>query len=597
VSNNLDIIKRRKKSSLVLVGIGYIFTLFLLLHFYRSFLEIKDLSKLNLILDIMNKNIENKPLFFPTDQELKLALIITIGFCIYGLMIITDTKKFMPGSEHGSARWATEKEKMKLRNKKEEKNIILTDDVYMSLNDKKIRKNHNVLIVGGSGTGKTRFYVKPNLMQLNTSYIVTDPKGDLFRETGKLMQDNGYVVKVFNIKDMASSMCYNPFKYIKKDTDIFKLIKVLIKNTNGNGKSGDDPFWEKAETALLQAIFFYLYYEAPDYEQNLPMVAEMLESARIKEEDEDYKSDLDILFKELEEKNPNHIALKQYKVFKTGAGKTGKSILISAMSRLAFLSIGTITKLFSKDELELELMGDRKTILYVIIPDSDTSFNFIVAMLYTQMFDVLYNRADTVHKGSLPVKVRCIFDEFANTGEIPDYKNLLATMRSRGISSSIILQSIEQIKGMYKDTWKAIVDNCDSFLFLGGQETAEYVSKRLGKMTIDSKVTNKSRGKNGSSSINYSILGRELLTAREVEEIKDNDCILFIRAMSPFYSKKFRIERHKKYKELGSENGNDPNNFYFKDIKKKIKLEKFNTEKLSLDLNEIKELEYELEYE
>ncbi|PWX59203.1 conjugal transfer protein TraG, partial [Clostridium perfringens] len=348
-------------------------------------------------------------------------------------------------------------------------------------------KNLNVCILGGSGAGKTRFYVKPNLMKLNTSYIVTDPKGDLFRETGRLFKENGYEIKVFNTKEMDKSMKYNPFKYIKSDTDVLTLIKTFMKNTN-EGKNGGDPFWEKSETTLLLALFFYLYYEAPKNEQNLPMVMEMLDYAEVKEDDEEFESDLDTLFRELEEINPKHIAVRQYNSYKVGAGKTLKSILISVRTRLSFLTLPTVANLFEDDELELELLGDKKTVLYVIIPDSDTTYNFIVAMLYTQMFATLYDRADNYHHGAFPIPVRGIFDEFANIGVIPDFEKLLATMRSRNISANIILQSIAQLKGMYKDTWEAIVDNCDSTVFLGGQKTAEYVSKKLGKTTIDNRT-------------------------------------------------------------------------------------------------------------
>lgn len=583
------IMNKKKRNFLIIMIIAYMFVLFLGVHFYRGFLEAKANSDLPNLINFFEADITNNLNLIPiTKEDFKVILFITFAFVIFVMLKLTEKeKKYKNGVEYGSARWGTEVEKKKLRDKDNKNNVILSNDIFMSLNTRKTRKNLNVCILGGSGAGKTRFYVKPNLMQLNTTYIVTDPKGDLFRETGKLFKDDGYDIKVFNIKEMEMSMKYNPFKYIKNDTDVLKLIKVFIKNTN-EGKNGGDPFWEKSETTLLLALFFYLYYEAPKTEQNLQMVMEMLDYAEVKEDDEEFESDLDTLFRKLEEENPEHIAVKQYNSYKVGAGKTLKSILISVKTRLAFLTLPTVSNLFLDDELELEFLGDRKTVLYIIIPDSDTTYNFIIAMLYTQLFDVLYDRADNFHHGALPVPVRVMADEFANIGEIPNFEKILATMRSRNISANIILQSIAQLKGMYKNTWEGIIDNCDSTVFLGGQKTAEYISKKLGKETIDNKTINKSTGKNGSSSINNSILGRELMTVDEVETMPDTDSIVFVRGMRPFYSKKFKIEKDKNYKKLGSD-GENPNNFYYEDLLKYRNIrEKLNKENKEINIDSIK---------
>lgn len=568
-------IKKKKKQDLILIGIGYVVALIFSMQFFRAYLQIGNLKDINAVTELMTQNLTSSFMFIPTLEYKKVFFVVTMGFGIYALLKATeDTKKFMKGVEHGSSRWATDKEKHQFQDKNFNNNIILSDDVFLNVNAKKIRRNLNVAIVGGSGTGKTRFYVKPNMMQLNTSYIVLDPKGELLIETGKMMQDNGYKVKILNIKDMLQSMHYNPFAYVRKDQDVFKLIKTIIKNTN-EGAKGGDPFWQHAETALLQACFFYLYQERPKSEQTLPNVMKLLRMAKVSEQDEDAQSPLDILFEELEESKGETISCKQYHVFKAGAGKTAKSILISALSRLAFLDLPEVEELFGhEDEMHFENIGEEKTVLYMIIPDTDASFNFIAAMAYTQMFDILCQTADAK---PLKYPVRFLMDEFANCGQIPDFEKVLATIRSRNISANIILQSVSQIENLYKDCWKSIIDNCDSTLYLGGQETSEWISKRLGKTTIDSKVTNKNKGRNGSSSDNFSILGRELMTPGEVSQMPNTDCIVMVRGCSPMYSKKFNIERHKKYKELGDvgEYGH-PNNFSFADVKRDENEEEFN---------------------
>lgn len=556
--------REKIKQDLIMVAIIYVISLIFSFQFYRAYLEQQN-SSINDLINLMSKNMTQEFIFIPTKEYLSIFFLVTVACGVWALMKITDKKKYMKGEEHGSARWATLKEKQAFQDKNDANNIILSEDVKISLNAKKIRRNHNVLVIGGSGTGKTRFYVKPNLMQLNTSYVMTDPKGELLIETGKMFKDNGYKVKVLNVKDMTQSMGYNPFVYIKKEQDVFKLIKTLIKNTN-EGAKGGDPFWEKAETAFLEAGMFYLYQERPLEEQTLPNLMKLLRCAKVSEEDENMESPLDIIFKELEEAKGETIAVKQYKVFKAGAGKTAKSILISALSRLAFLDLKEVQDLFSKDELGIENIGNEKTAFYIIIPDTDSSFNFIAAMVYTQLFDILCQTAD-----GKPIEypVRFIMDEFANIGQIPDFEKVLATVRSRKISVNIILQSLSQIENLYKNSWKSIVDNCDSTLYLGGQETSEWVSKRLGKMTIDSKVVNRSRGRSGSSSENFSILGRELMTADEVSRMPNEDCIIFIRGARPMYSKKYPIEKHKRYKELGDVGEYKfKNNFSFEEIER-----------------------------
>lgn len=470
-----------------------------------------------------------------------------IGFLHYQI----KPKKFMPGEEKGTARFGTEEDIKHVIDEEEDNNVIFTETEKMSLNTRKTRKNLNQLILGGAGAGKTRFYIKPNLMQLNTSFVITDPKGEILRSCGKMLERAGFKVKVFNLIDMENSSNYNPISYIKKDVDVLKLITNLIRNTNPEVATGGDPFWEKAETALLQALIFLVLEEGDSTEKNFPMVMELLQMAEVKEEDEEYISELDVIFSELESEKPNHIAVKQYKLFKMAAGKTAKSILISVGVRLSAFSIEEVSKLVSKDNLELEKIGIEKTALFILIPDSDSTFNFLVAMMYTQLFNILFYVADFEHGGRLPIHVRFLLDEFANIGSIPDFEKLIATMRSREISVSIVLQNLAQLKSKYKDSWETITGNCDSFLFLGGNEwdTLKYVSEMLGKQTIDIRTSGKTRGNQGSSSLNYNVDGRELMMPDELKLLPDSDCILFIRGIRPFRSKKFNLEKHKNFKE------------------------------------------------
>ncbi len=546
------------------------------------------------------------------------------GIGLYVLMKVTGKKKFhRKGEEHGSSRWANKKEIASLldkppKRKKGEKkprdqpkpkkgefvmdnNIILTNDVKMSLNTRQTRKNLNVMVIGGSGSGKSRFYVKPNLMQANTSYVCTDPKGELLRSTGKMLESYGYKIKVFNLIDMAHSHNYNPFNYIYdvdgnySATAVIKMVNVLMKNTSKEGGGGGDQFWDDSTKALLAALCFYLVECENKSMQNFSEVMKLLKKAEVKEGSDDYQSDLDLIFDALEFpekyqtkeaehneqfKNLNlidlaksakpanrYMCLKYYKDFKKAAGDTAKSILISTAVRLQAFNIPEVMDLTCCDNIHLEMIGDEKTVMYIIIPSSDDTFNFLAAMMYTQLFDVLYDRANFKHGGRLPFHVRCLLDEFANVGTIPRFEELLATMRSMEISANVIIQNLSQLKKMYKDSWENVLGNCDSLLFLGGQEptTLEHVSKMLGKETIDTRSHNRTRGKNGSTSENDGILGRELMTVDELKVMKDNECILFVRGIYPFFCDKFVIEKHPNYKLL--EDSNKDNAYLISDIK------------------------------
>jgi len=516
------------------------------------------------------EHIKTVPFFIPGIEQLKLLLFSSVFYWAVSAYILLDIqKKYMFGKEHGTAKWGEKKDIEKLTDKDESKNIILTKTEKLSTDTRKTRKNLNVLVIGGAGTGKSRFVAKPNLLQANTSFVITDPKGELLKDTGHSFIEAGFKLKVFNLIEMGYSLCYNLFAYIRSETDVLKIINALIKNTNPKGHTGgNDPFWEKSEAALLQALFFYIWYEIVPEEQNMGTVMQLLKYANVKEEDESYVSDLDIIFNELQKDKPNHIANRQYTIFKQGAGKTAKSILISVGVRLAAFNIDAVSNLTSKDELELDKLGDEKTALFIVIPDSDTTFNFLAAMMYSQLFDSLYYTADFKNKGRLKHHVRCILDEFANIGYIPDFENRIATMRSREISCTIILQNLAQLETMYKDSWKTIVGNCDSFLFLGSKElsTLEYVSKQLGKETIDTRNINLNKGRQGNTAYNYGIHGRELMTPDEIGRMPDDDCILMIRGLYPFYSKKYVLENHPRYKHLYDYR--DENHFDYRDAKK-----------------------------
>ena len=476
---------------------------------------------------------------------------IGIFLLLYGGAILfhyTGQKNMRPGEEHGSASWGSVRElDKKYRDKDAGKNVILTQHLQMSMNGKLHRRNLLQIIVGGSGSGKTRFLAKPNLMLANASFIVTDPKGEMLRAVGNLFLEEGYVLRVFDLIDPSKSDCYNPFCYIRKDADVFKLIDNFIKNTTPKGAKANDPFWEKSETALDAALMLYLLHEAPPEDQNMETILYMIENGGAKEEDDDYQSPLDLLFEALEEEQPDHIAVRQYHIFKQAAGKTAKSILVSAAVRLASFTLPEIQRITASDDMELGKLGERKQAIFCIIPDSnDASLNFLVGMLYTQAFQELYYQADKVHQGALPVPVRLMFDEFANVALPDGYARLQATMRSRNIMSTIILQNISQLKALFKDEWESIVGNADSFIYLGGNEqsTHKYISELLGKETIDTKTSSQSKGRNGSFSQNFQQTGRELMTPDEVRRLDNKNAIVLIRGEKPVIDEKYDILKH-----------------------------------------------------
>ena len=482
---------------------------------------------------------------------------IGIFLLLYGgaiLFYYTGQKNTRPGEEHGSASWGSVRElDKKYRDKDAGKNVILTQHLQMSMNGKLHRRNLLQIIVGGSGSGKTRFLAKPNLMLANASFIVTDPKGEMLRAVGNLFLEEGYVLRVFDLIDPSKSDCYNPFCYIRKDADVFKLIDNFIKNTTPKGAKANDPFWEKSETALDSALMLYLLHEAPPEDQNMETILYMIENGGAKEEDNDYSSPLDLLFEALEEEQPDHIAVRQYHIFKQAAGKTAKSILVSAAVRLASFTLPEIQRITATDDMELGKLGERKQAIFCIIPDSnDASLNFLVGMLYTQAFQELYYQADKVHQGALPVPVRLMFDEFANVALPDGYARLQATMRSRNIMSTIVLQNISQLKALFKDDWEGIIGNADSFVYLGGNEqsTHKYISELLGKETIDTRTSSQSKGRNGSFSQNFQQTGRELASVDELAVLDGGKCILQLRGVRPFLSEKYDITKHPNYKYL-----------------------------------------------
>lgn len=481
------------------------------------------------------------------ENSLKMVGLMTVIYiCVAGI-VLSNKKNYRRNVEYGSAKWGdTKKVNQKYANKDFTSNKILSQNVRIGLDGKKHRRNLNTIIIGGSGAGKTRFYCKPNLMQCNTSFVILDSKGEILRDVGNLLEKEGYVIKVIDLINMQKSHCYNPFRYIQDDKDVLKLITNLIRNTTPKGSQNSDPFWEKSETALLEALCLYLLHEAPEEEQNFTMVMEMIAAAEVREDDEDYQSPLDELFERLEMRNPESLAVKQYKIYKQAAGKTAKSILVSVGVRLAAFNLESIAGLTSTDELELELMGERKTALFAVIPDNDSTFNFLVGMLYTQLFQILYYSADIIHGGELPIAVHFLMDEFANVALPDEFDKLLSTMRSRKIFVSIILQNLAQIKALYKDAWESIVGNCDELYYLGGNEqsTHKFISEYLGKETLDTNTYGKSSGKSGSYSTNYQQAGRELLTPDEVRLLNNDYALLFIRGERPVFDKKYDILKH-----------------------------------------------------
>ena len=486
------------------------------------------------------------------DASLKTIGIFLIVYALAIGMYLSSAKNYRRTEEYGSAKWANPNTVCKkYANKDYFTNKVFSQNVRMGLDGKKHRRNLNTVVIGSSGAGKTRFYAKPNIMQCNTSFVVLDPKGEIIRSVGHLLEDNGYVIKVIDLIDMSKSLGYNPFHYIRSDKDVLKLITNLIRNTTPKGSSTNDPFWEKSETALLEALMLYLYHYAPEDEQNITMIMEMLNYAEVKEDEEDYESPLDELFKRLEIIDSNSLALKQYKIYKQAAGKTAKSILISVGVRLAAFNLEELASLTRFDEMELEQIGERKTALFAIIPDNDSTFNFIVGMLYTQLFQMLYYQADYVHGGELPVPVHFLMDEFANVALPDEFDKLLATMRSRQIFVSIIIQNLAQIKALFKDSWESIVGNCDELYYLGGNEqsTHKFISEYLGKETLDTNTYGKSSGRSGNYSTNYQQTGRELLTADEVRLLDNNYGLLFIKGERPIRDKKYDLLKHPRIKQ------------------------------------------------
>jgi type IV secretion system protein VirD4 len=551
--------ENKLKTNLIIFFIGYIIFAFVVLHscvIYNSYedLVITEIEQINQLVEEITLHMETTPFFIPSTQTWRQLLFFSMFYFTMVAYYLTSRKKLMLGKEHGTAQWAGRNEIKKILDRNRNKNIIFTQTEGMSLDTRKTGKNLNMLIIGSPGTGKTRYFAKPNILQANTSFVITDPKGEILRDTGCFLQEKGYRLKVFNLIEMEYSDGYNPFEYIKKERDVLVAIDCLIKNTTPPESKSYDPFWEKAEIAFLQALMFFIWYELPKHEQNFSTMLELLRKAEIKEDYEDYESDLDLIFKQLAREKPDHIALKQYAIFKQAAGKTAKSILISAGVRLSVFNIQALADLTSRDTVELETIGDEKTAVFVIMSDSITTFNFLVAMMYTQLFHTLYHVADFKYRGRLPCHVRFILDEFANIGQIPEFDKLVGTMRSREISVSIIIQNITQLSKLYEKSWETIVGNCDSLLFLGGKDmtTLEYISKALGEETIDSysiNITREPRWQH-STSKNFETLARELMKPDELGRIPDDDCILQIRGMNPFYSKKFDLESHKNYKYL-----------------------------------------------
>lgn len=482
-----------------------------------------------------------------SNQTPRFLLLFSITYQ-FGIGIYYATRlNRRPKEEHGSAQWGKAYQICRrYMDNNLNQNILLTEHFQLGLNSRKHRRNLNILVVGGSGSGKTRYYAKPNLMQGNCSYLITDPKGELLRDTGHLLKKQGYEVKVFDLINMANSFCYNPFRYIRDDKDVLKLVTNLIRNTTPKTAGNTDPFWEKSETALLQALMLYLYHEAPVEEQNFTMVMEMLNCAEVREDDENFLSPLDLLFERLQMKDPEHIAVKQYGIYKQAAGKTAKSILISVGVRLAAFNLKQIAAISQYDEMDLESLGLKKVALFCVIPDNDSSFNYLVGMLYTQAFQSLYYLADHQYGGRLPIHVHAVMDEFANVALPDDFEKILSTMRSREISVSIIIQNLAQLKALFKDSWESIVGNCDEFLYLGGNEqsTHEYVSKLLGKATIDTNTYGKSMGRSGSYSTNYQQSGRELLTPDEVRLLDNDLALLFVRGERPIIDIKINLLKH-----------------------------------------------------
>lgn len=526
--------------------------------FYYGYRITEGSDALNRLMDSLASNVafaNPLPSIYPKD--LLVGIITGVAFRLVVYFKAKNAKKFRHGVEYGSARWGTPKDIEPYMDKENfENNILLTQTERLQMNGRpsspKYARNKNVLIIGGSGSGKTRFFVKPNLMQMHSSYVVTDPKGTVLLEVGKMLQSNGYRIKVLNTINFTKSCHYNPFSYIRSEKDILKLVNTIIVNTKGEGAQATEDFWVKAEKLYYQALIAYIWYEAPEEEQNFSMLIDLIDASEAREDDEEFKNAVDLLFEELEKEDPTHFAVRQYKKYKLAAGKTAKSILISCGARLAPFDIRELRELTSYDELELDTLGEIKTAMFVIISDTDATFNFLVSIMYAQLFNLLCDKADDVYGGRLPIHVRCLLDEFANIGQIPSFEKLIATIRSREISASIILQSKSQLKAIYKDNADTIEGNCDTTLFLGGKEktTLKEMAEILGKETIDLYNTSDTRGTSQSYGLNYQKTGKELMSQDEIAVMDGGKCIMQVRGVRPFFSDKYDITKHKQYKNL-----------------------------------------------
>jgi len=503
----------------------------------------------------------NDPMAITWCADSPKAIFLFLASYAMGIGVYYATRRnYRKGEEHGSAKWGGPKQLCgKYEDKDARQNVILTQNTRIGLDGRRHRRNLNVMVVGGSGAGKTRFYAKPNIMQANTSFVVLDPKGEILRDTGFLLEEQGYAIRVLDLINTERSHGYNPFAYLRDEKDVLKLVSNLVRNTTPKSTQSNDPFWERAETALLEALILYLVHEAPPEEQNFPMVMEMINAAEVREEDEEYASVLDELFECLAMRTPDHLAVKQYHIFKLAAGKTAKSILISLGVRLEKFNLPQIASVVCHDELDIPSLGKKKTALFAIIPDNDSSLNFIIGMMYSSVFQELYYLADHRYGGRLPVHVHCVMDEFANVALPDEFDKLLATMRSREISVSIIIQNIAQLKALFEKQWESIIGNCDEFLYLGGNEdsTHELVSKKLGKATIDTNTYGKSSGRNGNYSTNWQISGRELYTPDEVRMLDNRYALLFIRGERAVQDEKYDILRHPNIK-LTADGGRPP---------------------------------------
>lgn len=555
-----NLVKIRDKKRFVLQNLPYLFFFYLGNLFSahtRSYVGGDVIDKISkAILEIQKMSFI--PSIHSIDVLIGIATAFLVKFIVHTKM--KNAKKFRQGREYGSARWGNHKDIEPYLDERFDNNILLTNTERLTMNSRpknpKFARNKNVLVVGGSGSGKTRFFLKPNLMQMHSSYVVTDPKGTVLVECGKMLEKNGYEIKVLNTINFKKSMHYNPFAYLRSEKDILKLVQTIMANTKGEGEKSTEDFWCKAERLYYTALIGYLYYEAPEEEQNFESLLAFIDASEVREEDENFKNAVDYIFDALEKEKPNHFAVKQYRKYKLAAGKTAKSILISCGARLAAFDIEELRNLMEYDEMGLDTIGDKKTALFIIISDTDDTFNFVVAMMYTQLFNLLCDKADDEYGGRLPVHVRCLLDEFSNIGQIPKFEKLIATIRSREISASIILQAKSQLKAIYKDHSDTILGNCDSELFLGGKEgtTIKELSENLGKETIDLYNTSETRSNQKSFGLNYQKLGKELMSRDELKVMDGGKCILEIRGARPFYSDKFDITKHKNYKQLSDYN-------------------------------------------